>query len=123
MITLAGNAVLNLLLAGSLNQVWGMVNNMQIVLHTPLMNLQFPANAFLIYDMMISVATFDIIPTDDIFPNFFPDLPDENPFTDKFDRLNVGSRFLIMNMGTMLIIFGFYVLLFIVYPCFHALRN
>ena len=52
-----------------------MVNNLQIVLHAPLMNLQFPANAFLIYDVMISVATFDILPTDAIFPNFFRDLP------------------------------------------------
>lgn len=121
--TLAGNAVINLLLAGSLNQVWGMVNNLQIVLHTPLMNLQFPANAFLIYDVMISVATFDILPTDDIYPSFFPDLPEDNPFTEKFDRMNIGSRFLIMNMGTVLLIFAFYVILFLMYPFCRALRN
>jgi len=85
--TLAGNTALNLLFAGSLNQVWGMVNNMQIVLHAPLLNLQFPANAFLLYEVMINVATFDILPTDDIFLEFFPNLPEDDPYTEKFDRL------------------------------------
>ena len=105
-----------MLLAGSLNQVWGMVNNMQIVLHAPLLNLQFPANAFLLYDVMIPVATFDILPTDDFFPVFFPDLPEDDPFTDKFDRMDIGSSYIVMNLGTMLLIFCFYVGLFIIYP-------
>ena len=87
------------------------------------MNVQFPANAFMIYDVMISVATFDVLPTDDIFPSFFSDLPEEDPFSEKFDRLNIGSRFLIMNMGTMLLIFIFYFALFLAYPFCRALRH
>ena len=35
----AGNAVTNFLLAGSLNQLWGMINNLQIVIHSPLINV------------------------------------------------------------------------------------
>ena len=100
-----------------------MVNNLQIVLHTPLMNLQFPANAFLIYDVMIAVATFDILPTDDIFPSVFQDLPEDDAYSDKFERLNIGSKFLIMNMGTMLLIFLLYCLLFLIYPCLFKLRK
>jgi len=110
-----------MLLAGSLNQVWGMVNNLQIVVHTPLINVQFPANAFLLYDVMISVATFDILPTDDVYPYLFPDLPENDAFNDKFDRLQIGSRYLVMNMGTLLLVFTFYVALFIVYPCCNKL--
>ena len=67
---LAGNAVVNILLAGSLNQIWSMINNLQIAIHSPLINVQFPGNAFMIYEVMITVATFDILPTDDFYPYF-----------------------------------------------------
>jgi len=70
------------------------------------------------YDVMISVATFDIVPTDDLFPAVFPSLPeDDEAFNDKFDRMDIGSRFMVMNMGTMLIVLSFYGFLFIIYPC------
>ena len=36
---LAGNAGINILLAGSLNQVWGMINNLQIITFTPLIQV------------------------------------------------------------------------------------
>ena len=72
---------------------------------------------------MITVATFDILPTDEIFPTFFPQLPEDNPFNDKFDRLGVGSSFLVMNMGTMLIIFTFYAILYALYPCFKFIKD
>jgi len=91
--------------------------------HSPLINVQFPANAFLLYDVMISVATFDILPTDDIFPTFFPSLPEDDAFSEKFDRLQIGSRYLVMNMGTMLMIFCFYLSLYFVYPCVKFCRN
>lgn len=92
--------------------------------HAPLINLQFPANAFLMYDVMISVATFDLLPTDDMFPTMFK-LPfdEDEPFNAKFDRMDIGSRFMVMNMGTMFILFSIYLLMFIVYPCVRFLRN
>ena len=72
----------------------------------------------MIYEVMITVATFDILPTDDVFPEIFTLLPEEDAFTDKFDRLNYGSTFCIMNMGTMLIIFlGYTVLYFVYFLC------
>ena len=36
---LAGNAVINIFLQGSLNQVWGMINNLQMIIHAPLINI------------------------------------------------------------------------------------
>ena len=64
---------------------------------------------------MIAVATFDILPTDDLFPEIFTQLPEEDAYTDKFDRLNYGSVFCIMNLGTMLVIFLTYLLLYLIY--------
>ena len=120
---MASNALMNILLAGSLSQVWGMVNNLQLLLHSPLINVQFPANAFMVFNVMVSVATFEILPTDDIFPIFFPELPDDSPFNDKFDRMNIGSRYLVMNLGTMFVILCGYLVLYLLYPIFNFLRN
>lgn len=94
------------------------------------MSIQFPANAYVVYDVMISIATFDFLPTDDIFPSVFRELPElEIPYFksdeayERFDRMELGSRFLVMNMGTMLIIFCVYLVLYLVYPCFYFIRN
>ena len=100
-----------------------MVNNLQMVLHAPLINLQFPANAHLIYSVMISVGTFDILPTDDMYPYIFPGLPEDSPFNDKFDDMDIGSTYLVMNMGTMLMIFTFYLLLYFIYPFVNFLKR
>ena len=70
----------------------------------------------MIYEVMITVATFDILPTDDMFPEVLSEFPEEDPYTDKFDRLNYGWIFCVMNMGTMLIIFLVYCLLYLIYP-------
>ena len=84
---LASNAVINIFLQGSLNQVWGMINNLQMIIHAPLINIQFPGNAFMLYEVMITVATFDILPSETILPAMFPDLDEEEAFSDQFERL------------------------------------
>ena len=99
---LVGNGLMNLLLQGSLNQVWGMINNMQVVIVTPLMSVNFPGNALLLYNKFITVATFDFLPTDDIYIYLW-DFPDDEPFNDKFDMLGYGCQYIINNLGTLLI--------------------
>ena len=44
-------------------------------------------------------------------------MPEEDAYTDKFDRMDYGSVFTVMNMGTVFIIFLYYVLLYTIYPC------
>ena len=55
----------------------------------------------MLYEVMISVATFDILPTDAFYPDMFPNLSEEEPFSDKFERLGYETQYIIMNMGTM----------------------
>ena len=111
----AGNAFVNFLLAGSLNQLWGMINNLQIVIHSPLINVQFPGNAYILYDNMIVIATFDFLPTDDWYPHIFPNIPFEEPFTEKFERLSYGHNTLLFNMQTLLIFFVYHVICYMLY--------
>lgn len=112
---LAGNAVMNIFLQGSLNQVWGMINNLQTIIHAPLINIQFPGNAFMLYEVMITVATFDILPSDVFLPAMFPNLDQEEAFSDKFERLGYETQYIIMNMGTMFLVFCLNSLLLFVY--------
>jgi hypothetical protein len=37
-----------------------MINGMQFIIHLPTLNVAFPANAFLIIEKILLVATFDI---------------------------------------------------------------
>ena len=39
------NCILNTLLAGSLSQLWGTINGLQIITYMPLIWIKFPANA------------------------------------------------------------------------------
>ena len=46
------NFLFNFLLSGSLNQLWGMINGLQVIVHFPLLGIKFPANALQVYMSM-----------------------------------------------------------------------
>ena len=60
------NFLINLLISGSLNLLWGMINCLQIISHFPLVNVLVPANCQLLFGIMVKIATFDVIPVDGI---------------------------------------------------------
>jgi hypothetical protein len=49
-----------------LQMLWGMINVMQIIVHMPMLNVQFPSNAVMFYSFIIDISNFDIIPTEKI---------------------------------------------------------
>lgn len=81
-----------------------MMAGMQLIVHTPLINVQFPANAFMFYEELIKLATYEFLPTQDIFP-LFMDLPDRGSFNEKFERLDYGYFYSTMILGSILIVF------------------
>ena len=97
---LGSNFIVSFLLAGSLNQLWGMINNLQMLILSALINVQFAGNTSLMFDQMIPIATFDFLPTDDIYGLIFTKLPDRDPFNDKFDRLGFESLYIVFTLGT-----------------------
>ena len=84
----------------------GLIDSLQLIIHSPLVNVRFPANAFLLYEKMITVATFEILPIEDVYPLFMT-FPREGSFNDRFERLDYGSYYVVMNMGTLGIFFVF----------------
>lgn len=59
-----GNFVMNIILSGSLQFLWGMINTLQLIVHFPLFRLKFPANAQFMYQIIIDIANFQLIPED-----------------------------------------------------------
>lgn len=111
--TAAASACLgsNLLISGAMSQIWGMINGLQLFVHIPLFNVQFPEIAGVVVEKLTMIATFDLIPTDDLYENTF-DLPEEEEvsYLDERakERLEDGgyeSSFLISNLGTLFITF------------------
>lgn len=98
-----------------------MINNLQIIIHAPLIEVPFPGNAFMIYEVMMTVATFEILPSDEILPGMFPNLTEEVPFSTKFERLGYETQYIIMNMGTMFLVFLLNFFLLVIYLPLKAL--
>ena len=44
-----------------------MINGMQLLVNLPLFDVHFPSLSKTMVDNLISIATFDVLPTDDIF--------------------------------------------------------
>ena len=103
--------------------MWSMINNLQLVVHTSLIKVSFPANAFMIFEYMIPVATFDFLETDDFYPKIFSTLPERDPFNTQFTRLKYDSMYMIINMGTLLMFFIWQILLYVTYPIFYHVRK
>lgn len=63
---MGGSFVINIILASSLSLLWGLLNALQLVTHFPMINVKFPENADMYFGIMYDLASFDLIPTDDI---------------------------------------------------------
>ena len=62
-----GSFALNILLAGSLSQILGMINSLQLIVHLPFFAVSVPANVMTIIGILVPIVMFDIMETDDLF--------------------------------------------------------
>ena len=56
------NALKNLFTTGGLSSIFGMMTGLQLIVHSPLINVQFPANAFVVFKELMKLSTYDIVP-------------------------------------------------------------
>ncbi len=76
---MSSNFVINILMSSSLQELWGQLNVLQLVLFTPLLNLLLPMNVQVLCGALISITTFDILDSQSITnyifgaDNFNPD--------------------------------------------------
>ena len=64
--TVIGSFATNLVMAGSLSQILGMINSLQLIVHLPLFAVSVPANVMTIEGILIPIVMFDIFEGDDL---------------------------------------------------------
>lgn len=95
-------------MASSLQQLWGTLNILQLMLHTPLLNIQLTEMVFTFCAGMVQIVNFQIFSaeplTNLIFgeKNFAPEAL--TPLNERFDLLGYNNKNIIMNMDLSLYI-------------------
>ena len=59
------NGILSYLVQSSMSLIWGLINYLQILTYLPLINVAMPANAYMVFLIMLEMASFDIVPYTD----------------------------------------------------------
>ena len=139
-----GNFVVNVLLSGSLQYLWGMINALQIVFHLPGNSVEMPANTKMIYGSLIKVTQFDLIPEDWLEYFYFwrnigadkssnsrrlsdedesEDFSLEENYNVNLAEIGYESYLAVDNMQTLFVMIQGYVILTIVYLLFKLLKK
>jgi len=96
---------------GALSQVWGMINGLQLPVHYPALDVEFPESTNRVVEILLGVVTFDIpyVNLVDMFGSQL-ELPEDHDFThgdsqlvENLDSLGFPSRFASANLGSVFI--------------------
>ena len=78
--------VSNLLFTGSMNSLWSLLNNVQVVVFVPMFAaLKFPNNASALNRQLISVANFEVINTSEWVDLYLFYFGEGSPFSYNFE--------------------------------------
>ena len=64
-----------------------------------IMQLKYPRETAVFYKHIFEFITFDLIPTEDLYDAIFEFLND-SPFSNESDAIGYGSRYLVLNSGS-----------------------
>ena len=84
--------------------------------------LKFPANATMVIEYLIKVATFDLVPTDLIDGEMFY-WPETGPYSVNFEMAGTESLYFFANIGFVLYMIYYHVSIALVHACIHKIRN
>ena len=60
---------INIIMAASFQLLWGMLNVIQLIINMPLLNVDFPSNTVFFYNFLMTMAQFNILPSNTINAN------------------------------------------------------
>lgn len=86
-----------------MQQLWGMIRAMQIILLQTLIEIPFPAYTFMFFQGCLMFAQIDIFSGETFYPIIF-EFKETEPFTGKFDQFGFGTKNFFMNSGSALIL-------------------
>jgi hypothetical protein len=65
-----------------------MINTLQLILHLPLLNVSFPANAYYFFKALIDISNFNIIPPK-ITEVFLSKFNTKDPINGNFNQMDI----------------------------------
>jgi hypothetical protein len=96
------STILNLLLAGPLQQVLGVIKSTQILTHLLLINVATPASASIFFGQLMSLITLQLLDMTNTYTSVLQ-LPEGEAYTEQFNILGYNSMFVILNLGTVVL--------------------
>ena len=116
-----GSFLINIAVSGSLSQILGMINSLQLIVHLPLFAVSVPANVMTMFEILVPIVMFDILDTDDLFKvsdqmlgtKFMEKIENEGDWSlipDQIQNLGYDESSPVLNLGTMAYFTGFYFL-------------
>jgi hypothetical protein len=113
---------LNILLAATLQQLWGMINAQQIIVLMITFNTKPPAIATWFFHILFQIQAVDVIPWSDLYSYLFT-MEHTEPLSKNLDSLGFSNRYFIYNLGSSMLPIAlipiFFVLWFIFSRCKH----
>mmetsp|Transcript_15184 Transcript_15184/g.14770 ORF Transcript_15184/g.14770 Transcript_15184/m.14770 type:complete len:173 (-) Transcript_15184:23-541(-) len=92
------NLAINILFFTSLNMLWGAINALQIIVVMPLFNLDFPSNAYIVFELLAKSVFFDYLPQDKVY--FFIDFSNNSAsYNQQFEFMGFDTTNFVFNLG------------------------
>ena len=113
--TLSSNYIINVMIAGSLHQLWALINSQQIIVLFPLYRISMPANAGIYFNVLMQVAAFDFFDTDEWYYDMKMGYEIE-PHSPNFGVMGFDSIWFMNNMGSMGMIITFATVIYFIQP-------
>ena len=60
-----------------MQQVWGAMNVLQLIINISMMNVNLPANVYFVFKVLNDIVQFNIIPTDKLIDLMFTFIEDD----------------------------------------------
>ena len=110
----ASSLALTFLQGVGLQQIFEIVQVLQIVVILPLLSTNMPANTGMFFSVLQMIAAFDVFEIGEYVDEYL-ELTPEDPINEKFETIGMESKYYINNMGSFFLTLVFEVLLIIVY--------
>ena len=98
--SVGSNVVVNVLLSGSLSQVWAMIEGLQVVCHMGLFKMKSPGNVNAFNEFFAELASFNVIDTDTVTNDFFY-FPEMDAISLNFQNAGFDTNLLVPSLGTL----------------------
>ena len=94
-----GNFFVGLILGGSMQQLWGMIRAMQMIILCAVVKVSFPAHTYLFFQGCMLFAKMDVLSGESFFNTYFL-LKKTKPLNSNFEGYGYESKSYFLNSGS-----------------------